>query len=172
MQIILLSISLFLMNINIINVFISAVDSLIIRLGYSSYLDMSSMMDSDVRLGVGFYIIFLVNLTLILHSKNVKRFFSLHWLNIVYDLYFIGVLWSYIFINSLLLNRINYYMYGFQYIVAAFTLVYLKETKKYKVFYLLLSLYILIFIATMYRMGENTSLYIFNWQEDLFYLKK
>lgn len=170
-QIFLLLFAIFLMQVNIIGFFISMTEPLAIYLNYGNYTKLQGgILFDEVKLGLGFYVQFTINLLLIVYSSKVKNFFSSTWLTMAYDLYFIGVLWHYIFIDSLILNRINYYFYGFQFIIAAFTLYYLHKQKK--IFcYILTTLYILLFIATMYRMESNTALYIFNWQKELYYLK-
>lgn len=172
-QLTLLIFSLVLMKIDIVLDFVSLVEPFVVFLGYEQYINESSNhLHREVDVGIGFYVLLLINIILIVNSKKVKLFFRNEVLTIIYNFYFFGVLWSYVFVNSLILNRINYYTYGFQYIVAAFTLYYFYYNRNRKMFSILGLLFILIFIATMYRMSTNTSMYIFNWQKDLFYLKR
>lgn len=162
-------------NLNIVGDILSLFELLIIQLGYGFYIESSSdkvveMLQKNVDVGVGYYLILFIDLLLIYYNSSIKKFFNLKIFYLLYDLYFLGVLWHYLFISSQLFSRINYYFYGVQYIVASFALCYFYKAKS-KAFYLLLVLYILWFVGVLYRMNENTSLFIFNWQKDLFYLK-
>lgn len=173
LQYVLLFLSILLMNSNNVNIIIEHLDDAIYYLGYSEYIesDNISLVRDNVSKGMGFYVILLVNIVLIYFSYDVKKKYSSSFFSIIYSLYFIGVLWRYLFLNSQVFSRINYYFYGFEYIVAAFTLSYLYQNRS-KWFYCLSGLYLFLFIGCMYRMNENTALYIFNWQNDLFYLKQ
>lgn len=138
-------------------------------LNYENYLNpYSEMLSSTVeRFGVGYFIELIIIVFLIAISNSVKESFNSKHLNIIYDISFIGFLLKYIFIDSLVFSRINYYFLGFQYIFAAFSLYSLIKSKKQFLFYALLSLYLLIFIATMYRMMDNTAFYQFYWNDTL-----
>lgn len=168
--------SLVLMLLNVVNYIVNTFDFLITMSGYSIYLTDDRYSDilskNEMKsFGIGSYVIFLINFVNILYGKKAKDFFKSNFLNITYDLYYIGALWFCIFMNSQLFSRLNYYMYGFNFIVGAYVLHYLSKKHTF-VHKLLFSLYILLFIGYMYKMNENTTLYIFSWQTDLFYLKK
>ena len=163
-QLVLFVIALIASTMSIVTNLVEPVEQFAELLGYGYYFNNSKYeFATEVHIGIGYFINLFVVLIIIVNSNYVKRFYDNSFIRIIYDLFFIGVLWHYIFIDSQLFSRINYYFYGFQYIFAAFSLVALRQ-KRRVCFYLLLILYILIFIATLYRMSENTSLFVFNWQ--------
>ena len=172
-QLLLLVGALFLMQINVIQSAVQHLEGAITLLGYDNYLEGRSeeKITTDVELGIGFFVILCINIILIANSNKVKKYFNRTWLSYAYNLYFIGVLWQYIFITSQLFNRINYYLYGFQYIIAAFTLAYLWNTKRKLQFSLLVCLYLLLFTGYISSIETSSIGYIFYWQYDLHYLK-
>lgn len=173
-QLILLGISLVIMNVDFISSFINHFDNLLELSGYDIYTTNENFEDNitaEKKIGIGFFINLLIHIVLIINSNNVKEKFKSTWMPILYNLFFLGVIWKYAFLSSQLLQRINYYFIGTQFIIIAFTLCYLKMANKKHIYYLLWGLLCLVFIATMYRMEQNTALYIFNWQSNLFYLK-
>ena len=176
MQITFYFISLALMSNNFVNSLIEKFEFLIAIVGYSEYTEKDTYSDLLIRseeknFGIGSYILLLINLINILYSNKAKKFFNSQYFNIIYDMYYFGTLWSYVFRNSQLFSRINYYFYGFNFIVGAFILLYLSR-KNRQIYYMVLTLYVLTFIGYMSSMHENTCLYIFNWQNDLFMLKQ
>lgn len=133
-------------------------------LGYGHYFEMDdTQLSREIKVGVGFFINLILAICLIYNSNLVKHYYNNTFINYIYDLFFIGILWQYIFIDSMLFSRINYYMLGFQYIWGALSLTALARTNRNQ-YYIILGLYILVFIATLYRMNENTALFMFNWQ--------
>lgn len=175
-QYVLLGLSLVLMNVGIMDGAISYGEEIAINLGYERYLDISNeryaaKLYTETSWGIGAYLLLVLNILLIFWSNKVKDYYDNKFVCYIYNLYFIGVLWSYIFNNSPILNRINYYMIGFQFIWAAYTLKYLYEQKKQPFMTMTITI-ILVFIGYMWNMFDNTALYIFNWQEHLFFLKR
>lgn len=136
-------------------------------LGYDVYFRDEFELTEKVRIGIGFYINLLIDIVLIFTSTKVKSFYNNRYVLILYSLFFIGVLWHYVFLDSLLLQRINYYFLGFKYIYAAFAITALVKCKDLKYLVICL-LYFTVFAATMYRMEDNTALFMFNWQNSLF----
>lgn len=167
-QIILLIIALVAMNMNITSTFFSKVESLFAITNYRYYLsdDYSDLLFNESRIGVGFFINLAIEFFIISSSNKTKAYYNRPVFDIMYTLFFVGVLWKYIFWGSQLLQRINYYFYGFEFIIAAFTLSYFSKRNKSH-FILLSVLILLVFVATMYRMDENTARYYFYWQQYL-----
>ena len=135
-------------------------------LGYERYLDgreAYKVHNADLRIGIGFVLMLLMNIICVYFSNDVKRFFDSRFLVYIYNLYFVGILIFYAFLSSHIIQRMNYYFYGLQFIFAAYTLFYLSKVNK-KFFYLLLSLYFLTFVAILYRAESNTAMYLFNWE--------
>lgn len=172
-QLMLLAGALVVMQINVVQSTIQQIEGLITLLGYDNYLEGRSeeKITTDVELGIGFFVTLCINIIQIVNSNKVKKYFNRTWLHYAYNLYFIGVLWLYIFITSQLFNRVNYYLYGFQYIIGAFTLAYLWNTKRKALFWILIGLYLLLFIGYVSNIETSSIGYIFYWQYDLYHLK-
>lgn len=153
-------------NSNMIDMIAAHVDSFAGYLGYDMYFGEGYSLTQTVRIGLGYWINLSVSISLILFSKDVKYFYGNRLVNIIYDLFYFGVIWRYLFISSQVFSRINYYFAGFEYIYAALTLAALwpeRDMRKY----ILLSLYVIVFAAIMFRMHTNTALFMFNWQNIL-----
>ena len=178
LQYVLLALSLVVMNINIIGDIIAQFGGLINNLGYEYYIDDEGedmyvkLLYDETTWGMGAFIILFIKIFLIYWSNKIKNYYNSKFLTYSYNLFFIGVLWYYIFNNSQLFSRINYYMVGFQYIISAYTLMYLIKTNRKQASIIMIILYLLLFVGYMYKMEENTAMFIFNWQEELFYLKR
>lgn len=172
-QLLFLAGSLILMKINIVQSLLQQLEGAITLLGYDNYLEgnFDEKISTPVELGVGFFVLLSINVVLITNSNKVKEYFNHTWLPFAYNLYYIGVLWQYIFITSQLFNRINYYLYGFQYIIAAFTLAYFWNTKQKNLFWLLTGLFLLLFTGYISNIETSSIGYIFYWQQDWYYLK-
>ena len=135
-------------------------------LGYEDYFQdrySEKMYKEIARRGIGYYVLLITNFILIWHSSKYKEYFKSKYVYYIYNLYFIGVLMKYAFAGSHLLQRINYYFYGFEFIVAAFALLYARKSNK-KMYWMLSAMYVLTFAAIMFRMEDNTALFRFFWQ--------
>lgn len=163
-QFTLLMFALILSSMSLVTSLIDPVEQLANVLGYGHYFDMDdSQLSHEINIGIGFFINLILTICLIYNSASVKKYYNNSFVNNIYDLFFIGVIWQYVFIDSMLMSRINYYMLGFQYIWGALSLTVLAKTNRNQ-YYIILGLYILVFIAVLYRMNENTALFMFNWQ--------
>ena len=132
----------------------------------------ANLLYKETEWGIGAFVILFINIFLIFWSNKIKGYYNSKFLTYSYNLFFIGVLWTYVFNNSSIFSRINYYFIGFQYIIAAYTLMYLIRTKKKQASIIMIILYLLLFVGYMYKMETNTTMFLFNWQDELFYLKK
>ena len=135
-------------------------------LGYDIYFTDGFELTQTVRRGLGYWINLSVSVCLILWSREVKSHYNDRLVSIMYDLFCFGVLWRYLFIDSLVFSRVNYYFGGFEYIYAALTLAVLCNKSDMRKI-LLIALYGMVFIAIMFRMQTNTALFMFNWQNVL-----
>ena len=137
--------------------------------GYFEYGDGEGIAKSSEKAaGVGYFVGLIKNIVLIWYCNETKRMNAKNKVvTYMYNLTYLGILWHYVFISSLLMDRINYYFYGFAYIFGAYTLHYLYNNNK-KMFWVLLGLYILTFVGIMYRMYDNTSAFYFFWQSGLY----
>lgn len=141
--------------------------------GYDVYFEEEFahlMLNTSSHRGAGFYVHLLIDIALIMLSRKVKTFCSSLFLNRAYNLYFIGVLIHYALIASPMIGRINYYLYGFNFIIMAYTLYTTNKCNK-NLFYFLLGIITLCFIGYLYRMYDNTAAYYFVWQQDLYNIK-
>lgn len=171
-QLLLLVIGLFLMKINIIMSLAQNFESLILITGYEEYLsdDQAQNLDRDVDFGFGFVVMLCINTLLILFSNKVKDYFQSKYLNIVYNLFAIGVPLKYILVSSITFSRLNCFFINMTFIVAAYTLRYAHKNNRL-LFFALCALYVLTLAAIIFKAEGNTALYIFYWQDDLYYLK-
>jgi len=141
-------------------------------LGYTGYVGMAlegdmSFVEPERERGIGFWVILFLNFILILLSPKVKAFFKSHFFDIMYDFYFVGVLYLYLASGSLALQRVNYYFYNFNFIIGAFTLYYLVKKRSLLnslLYTLLILLYVLIFYAiVVFRGIDSCAIYHTFW---------
>lgn len=139
--------------------------------GYDEYFSNKDLQDlmmrQSSRNGVGYYIILVIDVIMIILSRDVKSYYKSQYLTTAYNLYYIGTILHYLLIASSIIQRVNYYFYGFQFIIMAYTLFFCKARKR-NLYYVLVGVLILCFIGYMYRMYDNTSAYYFFWQDDLY----
>lgn len=136
---------------------------------YFEYEDGEDVVRSNVKAaGAGYFVELIKNIVLIWFCNETKKFNANNKVvTYMYNLTYLGILWHYAFTISPVLSRINYYFYGFAYIFGAYTLHYLYNNNK-KMFWVLLGLYILTFVGTLFRMYDNTSAFYFFWQSGLY----
>ncbi len=174
-QLICLCIALVIMYSNYAQNFVEQMNGIVQYVGYGHYVKnwSSDIYDSAKvgSIGVGFYITLFINIILICCSEKVKKWSKDKYFTSIYNLFFVGCLLKYAFLNSLLVMRLSDYFIGFDFIVGAYTLYYLYQMRR-NFFMVLLGLYCLTFCGVLYMMKENTSLYIFSFQEELFDIKK
>lgn len=170
-QLIALAVSLILMRINIIQLFLSKFDRIITLTGYNNYIEnQSEYLEGDVSLGIGFLCILLTNIIIILFSNRIKGFFNDDYIRKLYDLYFIGVILNYTFIDSMLIKRGNYYFSNISFIMIGIALCY-GFYKNRALFWSLILLTFLSFVGIIYKAETNTALFVFNWQKEYFHYK-
>lgn len=164
--------SLILMKIDIIQNLMQYFDTLFQMTKYDDYTqkDFALQMHSEAKIGLGFLITLILITLLIIYSKKTKEYTKSKYYNIAYDLFIIGVSLKYILINSMIFTRINYYFINFLFIIAAFTMRYAHKNNK-PLFYAIICLIAFTFVAVLLNGYDNTALYVFFWQKDLYYLK-
>lgn len=132
--------------------------------GYEGYKYMVlggdlSFLEPKREAGLGFLLVILINLINISQSNKVKEFHHSRFLNLIYDFYFVGVLYYFIAAGSIILGRINYYFYNFSFIISAFTIFYLVKNNSLKNILLLMMLliaYIGFFCAVVVLRGKES----------------
>lgn len=168
-QLICLVIAFLLSEIRLIQNVLGYVEDLAIVMGYEKYFETKNeetyklIENTELSKGLGFYILFALDIVLVGFSNKYKKYFNNRFLLYIYNLYFIGSLIHYPFLTTQLIARLNMYFYGLKYIIAAYCMVYVKR-KNFVIFFLLIMLYILTFIATLSKMDINDSMYKFYWQ--------
>lgn len=146
-----------------VSVFIFLMDFLEV-LGYEGYKYMVlggdlSFLEPKRAAGLGFALLVLLNFINILQSNKIKHYHNSSFLNIIYDFYYVGILYNLLVSGSLALERVNYYFYNFGFVVSAFTLNYLyknKNTINLLLLLLILMIYILLFGAVVVFRGEES----------------
>ena len=150
-----------------INFIMEYVDKYSHFLGYDRYMDDKyayMLQRENLHYGIGFFINILISVVLIYNSDKLKS--EMRSMIKFYNLYFVGLLIRYTFFANSLIQRVNCYFYGFDYIIGAAILYLLWINHEKKGYYILLSCYILVFGATLYRMFENDSAFYFIWQKE------
>ena len=86
----------------------------------------------QVGTSLAFYFVILVNIVIIAYSRKMHDYFNSRNFNIVYNIYFIGLLLFYVFpLGYISLTRPFRYFYFFRPIMLAYFALYLFENKKY-----------------------------------------
>ena len=157
-----------------LNAVLSYFDLFIINLGYERYLDDSRV--SATGFGIGYILLFIQYLIVVLSSKRMKEYFNSKTLNIMYDLFFIGILCEFLFAGSMILNRFAWYFNGFKIVLIPTCLYYLYKNlriSRINTAYYIVSVLILIylFIRLMMNSADNTTQFVFSFQKELLPLK-
>lgn len=174
-QLLLVLISLILLKAELSLEVIQLIDVYIQMTPYADYFDMSSerslaKLSSEVSLGIGFYVSLIIIVIQICYSNRVKEFFRDSIFTIIYNLFFIGVLWKHLFVSSQIFQRVNFYLWGTSFIVGAYTLFFFYKSSNRKLFMLLLGLYFLLFVGTLSNFEYDYVRYYFFWEKDSFVL--
>lgn len=172
LQLGLLAVSLLVMNINVVQSLFARIDNLLVLVGYNAYLRAGSAdnIENEVSIGIGFVITLVIALLVIISSRKVKDYYKSPLLTMFYNLFFVGLLLKYIFITSNFFSRFNYYFINLTFIIVAATLQYAHRHNR-RLYYSLLGLSALSFLAVILKGHENTAEFVFFFQTDLLYLK-
>lgn len=151
-------------------------DNLIVLIGYESYINIADDMEVNTKIGITRLFNLLVNCIIIANSKKIKEYFKSDLLNIIYDLYVVGVCLGYVFFGSMMLGRIIVYFAHTQFIILAYALCYLYQTRKQNtlqtVRYAIIVLFITISYGSfIYNCKNNTGAYVFYFQTNLHNVK-
>ena len=174
-QLALLLLSFCVVFINPIQTIIGYVDDFIALLGYDDYLD-SDRMEGARELGMTDMFQLLIYVIIILQSRKMKSYFQSDFFNILYDLFFIGACLGYVFIGSMMFGRVILYFTNISFIMLGYVLAYLYRTWRYSLgnlySYVLLILFVgVLFGRIMLHASENTTQYVFYFQEELHDMK-
>lgn len=152
--------SLVLMNIDIVQDVFNTISNVTALMGYSDYESSSfAEFDDEMKIGLGFIVILMIDLFLILLGNGMKKYYKSRSVNIMYDLFFLGVILRYGFLRMFLIQRLNYYFYSFEFIIAALSLYYLFKNRKYLMYYSILFLYVALFMGKMMQAKDTYAAY-------------
>lgn len=151
-------------------------DNIITLMGYEKYIDIADNMTINSKIGITRILNLIINMLIIINSKRIKEYFKSDLFNILYDLYVIGISLGYIFLGSMMFQRIIVYFNHTQFIVLAYALCYLYETRKQKTSQLIRYYLIIFFIfvsygSFLYNCYNNTGAYVFYFQDELWGIK-
>ncbi|MBQ2447376.1 MAG: hypothetical protein II277_03095 [Bacteroidales bacterium] len=104
-------------------------------------------------------------------KEEIKEHFKSTPVAIIYDIWFVGMILSVIFVQSMSITRMLLYFTQLAIFVMAYALEYFRREKP-DYFWVMLALMLLTFVATIMDGDSNTATYIFNWQDEHFHLKK
>lgn len=155
---------------------LNAFSGLLEVMGYARYLD-SDRIAGDAAIGVGYIMTIVLYIIIIVYSKRMKQFYASRTFNIMYDLFYIGVLCEFLFRGSMMLNRITYYFNGFKTLFIAFILYFLYKNRKQDrmIFYSYIIIWVILiitFIRCMVLSESNTMQFVFSFQKDLYQIKQ
>lgn len=170
LQIVLLVIAFSLKGFNNWQMLLDKMDIFILFFGYKASYGIGDIEQQlvEVNSGIGVFLLFLIDIFIVLYSKKLKGTFSSTNFLIFYNLYFVGSLLSLILSGSIVLQRPILYFSSMRLIVASYFIYYLW--KKFKkninglVFLLITTFYLLLFFALIYRGDTNTAQFVFFWQ--------
>ena len=160
------------MSLNLTQDFVTALDNIIRLVGYDQMDRRADLIEAEVGLGIGFYLTMLLNFVIICFSNKMKDYFNNTFLNVLYTFYFVGILINYVFINSMMIGRINLYFYSFDFIIISYMLYYSCKVHKNALKILVISLVIASFAALIYRAKTSWNLFVIKGQTEYYYLHK
>ena len=174
LEFLILAVSLVIMNSSFVEDLFNRLDVLVGVLGYSHYANYESeggdLLDREVSIGIGLFITLFVNIIIIANSNKLKSFYNSNFFNVLYNLFYVGIISNYIFLHSQLFGRLVVYFYSFSFIMIACVLYYFRISHQKLLYRLSMSLVLFTFIALLYRASTNWALFVFSWQNDYFYL--
>lgn len=119
--------------------------------------------------GIGLWFNVILTLFVIFTSKELKKYYNSSYFNMMYTLYFAGVLFSLIFGQSIILNRLAMFFSLYKVIIYSFFVYYCYEKRTYAHF-IMASLMILIQLPLFINMITNpdsTAAYQFFWEGNI-----
>ena len=150
---------------------IGYLDNVIAYLGYMHYTELgnnSILFSSETSIGFGYLISLFSSVILISQSNKVKQYFDDMYINMLYNLYYIGLILHVLFAQSNIFGRVTYFFGCFTFIIYAFTIYYLKSVGKKTMYYLLILLMFVMFIGIITKGDQNTAYFVFDGQTEFY----
>lgn len=121
--------------------------------------------------GIGRIIIFLNNLIIILFGRKMKTYFQSYFLNILYDLFYLSLLFSTIFGTIVIAGRINLYFSFLGLFIQAFLLLYMIKNMHSKYNYIFLVCFllfkVLLFSTSIIQGEKNRTAYHYYFENTI-----
>lgn len=156
----LLVVALYIMNIDFVQQMFDSATDILVMFGYDFYEDTKfAEFDTSATVGLGFLTVLGLSVFLITFSNKLKRFYRDRAIAIMYDMYFIGVLVRFAFARMFLMQRLNYYFFSFEFIIAALAMEYFYQKKKYWPLCAILGLYLLLFMGRLGNLEGLQAMY-------------
>lgn len=148
------------------------VDQFAVMIGYDKYSDIADSMTVNRVLGISRIMGLFTNIFIIAYNQKIKSYFKSDLFNIIYDLYFVGTCLGYAFMGSMMLLRAIVYFQHTQFIVLAYALCYLYNTRKQTYTQLSLYFFFVVYIMVSYvsfikDCKNNTGAYVGYFQKEL-----
>ena len=120
--------------------------------------------------GLGIWVKMLVTVPIVLYSKDLKSYYNSSYFNMLYTLYFFGVITSLLFGSSIVLNRIALFFAIYQLIIHSLFVYYCFDKKDYA--HLIIATMIMIIqiplFLNMISNPNSTAPFLFFWQQNLY----
>lgn len=135
---------------------------------YENYNDIQYLTQSESNgsgTSIAFYSIIFINILIIGYSSKLHAYFNSSKFNIIYNIFFVGILTTYVFPEGMIiLTRPFRYLYMFRPIMLSYFALYLFEKKRNDnnlfILFITMTLYVGIFYGSIIRSTpENHSLY-------------
>ena len=145
------------------------------QLGYSIY-DYENLLDERYdrtrfgnNTGLGIWVKMLITIPVIIYSRDMKTYYNSSYFNMLYTLYFVGVITSLLFGQSIVLNRVALFFAIFQLIIQSLFVYYCfdkKDLTHYIIGVMIMLMQIPLFL-NMVSNPNSTASYLFFWQRSL-----
>lgn len=149
--------------------YLNRLDSITSLVGYKAYTTSfitQKIVEADS--GLGFLIFILIDVIIIIYSSKLKETYKSTSFMIFYNLYYPGRILSLMFYGSIVLQRPILYFNSMKLIVVSYLLYYLwthfRKNINSLFFSIIVSFYLMLFLALIYRGGSNAAEYKFFWQ--------
>ena len=118
--------------------------------------------------GLGIIASMLKTVPIIIFSKQLKEYYKSSYFNLLYVLFFISVIFALLFGNSIILNRVNYFLANFQVIMFSFFAYFCFNIgiRKYRKWGLLIMLIQIPLFINYISNKASTAQYSFYWEND------
>lgn len=139
---------------NIISQYLSTIEIIATYFNYDSYFSGSNSkyMEANVQLGIGFFLMFLMNLIIVWNSDRIIKYYKKKTLLIIYNVYVVGTCLMYITLFNQMISRLMLYMSTSSFFLYALVLYFFYKRNK-KTYYLYLLPPIILFFGTIFKVN-------------------